>query len=529
MSSSTGLSQAFGAGRRSSWRLPGRPGLVRDIAVLVAGLILAGIVTYLAVYTQNPKMALALLGGVLIGTLILIRPVIGLYLLILSVPIQDAGALSVGSTTLTATKVIVILALAAWLVRRLAVRDEQPLRAPLAIPFVLLLLAMTMSLFAARSTGAALSELLRWVEAFLTYVIAADLIRTRKQLVLAVGVLLAGPLVEAIYGLRQFATGAGPASFAINDTLSRAYGTFGMPNSFAGYLGMGFSLAFALALFFTAAVLIGILTGRWPQYSDGRKVISVPGRFFRTVVFGGLTAGIALLILGGIIVSMSRGAWVGVIVGIAVMALASGKKVYLPALGGVLLILLLIASGHGNLLPTLLTERFTSVASELRIFDVRHVMVTPANFAVVERMAQWQTGASMFMDNPVFGVGIGNYNAAYAQYHIFPWIHSPGHAHNYYINIAAETGILGLLAYLGLVIMIFVQGFKAVSKTADPLYRAVAVGALGICGAVAAHNFFENLHVLSMGIQWATVLALFAVVPLIAGRNNDADAGRAGT
>ena len=53
----------------------------------------------------------------------------------------------------------------------------------------------------------------------------------------------------------------------------------------------------------------------------------------------------------------------------------------------------------------------------------------------------------MWRDHPVLGVGVGNYPIAYARYSLPKWRMALGHAHNYYLNIAAETGLLGLLAY----------------------------------------------------------------------------------
>src|SRR5260370_12998821 len=64
----------------------------------------------------------------------------------------------------------------------------------------------------------------------------------------------------------------------------------------------------------------------------------------------------------------------------------------------------------------------------------------------------------MFMDHPVLGVGIGNYSDAYSRYFITIFTASLGHAHNYYINIAAETGSIGLLAFVLFLLAVFVAG-----------------------------------------------------------------------
>lgn len=515
MSAVSSLSRPPGPGQR----LPLAPGcrreLGRDALLLLLSLAFTAAMVYVVVVLNRPTLAIALLVAALTALFILIRPLIGLYLLVLSVPIQDVGAVSIGSLNLTATKVIVVLAMAGWILHRLASREERRVNAPLLLPFVFLLFMMTASVLAARSLGDSFSELFRWTEAFLTYVMATYLLRTRRQVLLMAVVLLAGPTLEAIMGLRQFATGAGPASFAITDTLSRAYGTFGMPNSYAGYLGMGFSLALSIGLYYMVGLGYGIITGRWPSETAGPRAKSAAARFVKTAMMAGIASGVAALIAAGILASLSRGAWMGLLFGLTAMALAAGRKALIPGVAIFVLVTTLMVSGNGNMLPQILTDRISSITTEIGVFDVRGVMVTPANFAVVERMAQWQTGATMFAQNPILGIGIGNYNAAYPQYYIFPWVNSPGHTHNYYIQIAAETGIGGLLAYLILISGSFWQAGLAVRKAGDPLLRAVAVGVLGVITAMAVHNVFENLHVLSMGIQWASLLAVASVIPMV--------------
>ena len=73
----------------------------------------------------------------------------------------------------------------------------------------------------------------------------------------------------------------------------------------------------------------------------------------------------------------------------------------------------------------------------------------------------------MFLTHPLTGVGIGNYPDAYPRYYLTIFVNSLGHAHNYYINIAAETGAIGLTAFLLFLMAIFVAGgsaFRAVNR-----------------------------------------------------------------
>ena len=143
----------------------------------------------------------------------------------------------------------------------------------------------------------------------------------------------------------------------------------------------------------------------------------------------------------------------------------------------------------------------------------------------------------MFADYPLTGVGIGNYPDAYPQYYITIFVTSLGHAHNYYINIAAETGLLGLVAFFLFVLALFVAGgraYRAINKRYMELKaqrakpqagvperevrtiatrlalltndRALAVGLLAALLSVCVHNLVDDLYVHSITLLFALLL-----------------------
>jgi O-antigen ligase len=219
--------------------------------------------------------------------------------------------------------------------------------------------------------------------------------------------------------------------------------------------------------------------------------------------------------LGGILISFSRGAWIGVAAGLAVsVAVASRRHWHLVAPAAPALALAVIGALVA-LAPATLTARIESIADEARPFDAASVTLNDDNFAVVERMAHWQAGWRMFEDHPLTGVGVGNFNARYPDYFVREeFRRSQGHAHNYYIHTLAETGVVGLALYLVVTLSFLMVSLQVAMTSADRLAGALALGALGSLVAVAVHNGFENLHVLNLGIQisatWALALAAHA-------------------
>jgi len=192
----------------------------------------------------------------------------------------------------------------------------------------------------------------------------------------------------------------------------------------------------------------------------------------------------------------------------------AGRRWAIAALVGTGLLAVTLALGGVGVLPQTIQQRIDSVRGSLILLDYYKVPITPQNFAVKERMAYWFGGIHMAEDHPWQGVGLGNYGAQYdAKYFVSPFMKSQVHAHNYYIHITAETGVIGLTAYLLLIGGVFTTGVGAVRRTArDPFARALALGSVGVVVAVTMHNFFEDLHVLSLGVHLSAVWALLASI-----------------
>ncbi len=443
-----------------------------------------------------PPAALAVaLGGLLVVGLTLAAPVWGVYLAVLSVPVQELVQLPGG---LSVTQAAVLLAAGAWALRVLA-RPERPLvLGPGAALWAGMIWALLLSSSATPySVGEALKETSRWVVAFLVWLIAVNTITRRRHVVGLLACMLLAPAAAAVFSVWQFFSGSGPESFRIDQALPyvRAYATFGTPNAFAGYLNMAWPLALAL-------------TVGWLWHVKGHAgsagAPAAAGRWALALALA-LCAGLLAAALG---LTFSRGSWLGALIGLTLMPLALGGRLSRLSLAVIALGVLVLALGGADLLPRPLQNRLASITRAFAFFDPATVTVTPENFAVVERMAQMKAGWDMFAGHPLTGVGPGNFTLAYADHSAPPWYGSRGHAHNYYLNMAALAGAVGLAAYLALAGGMAYHAFARARRAQGLFWRSVGVGCCGIIAAVAGHNLFENLHALNMGIQLAAAWAL---------------------
>jgi O-antigen ligase len=452
-----------------------------------------------------PLPALAqLLGWGLALALALIDPAFGLFWAVLSVPVQDLAQLPGG---LSYTQAAMLLALAAWAVRALA-HPERRVRWGRLLPLwaALLWALLLATAFTPYSRAEGLKETLRWAEAFFVWLLAVDTVRRPWHVAGLLACLLLAPAADAALGLVQFATGAGPPSFRIaaDSPFVRAYGTIGAPNSFAGYLNMAWPLALALAAGATAAL--------WRRTTnEGNLFVLRRSSFVRWGAAAGLWFVTALL-LAALGASFSRGGWLGAAAGLLALVLSLGRRAARWAILAVGALAMLLALGGAGLLPGAVAARLASIIRGVSIFDASTIQVTNENFAVVERMAQMQAGWRMFVAHPLAGVGPGNYSLAYPDFAVVPWYASRGHAHNYYLHMAAEAGAAGALAYLALLAGVSHQALAALRRADSTFRRSVVVGCCGIIAATAGHDLFENLHVLSMGIQLAGVWAMSGIL-----------------
>lgn len=249
----------------------------------------------------------------------------------------------------------------------------------------------------------------------LVYLLIYTTVSTEKEKEKALYAFLAGALVTVVYGFFQYANAADmaadmeaqswvdPERFPL--LRRRMYSTLENPNLFGAYLLM----------------IISILTA----FTLRERAVK------RRTVF----AVILLSLLLCLALTYSRGAWV------SLAAIVLGLTLFYDKRFGLLFLLVpvVLAFYHGQVV-----ERFLSLFSG-------------EDTSVDLRFALWESTMAMIEEHPLLGVGWGAYFLAYPDYNFF--IQEEGvlifHAHNMYLNMLAEVGIPGGMAFL---LAFFAQG-----------------------------------------------------------------------
>ena len=170
--------------------------------------------------------------------------------------------------------------------------------------------------------------------------------------------------------------------------------------------------------------------------------------------------------------TLTRGAYVGLAIGLLAVLLAARPRLAFAAPFVVALFFVLM--------PLAVRDRLMSVTN-------------PKDVTMNDRVAMWKAGGAMIADRPLFGVGPGRVKALYPVYRVPGWVEPrPGHLHNNLVMIAAETGIPSVLAYLAFVGAFFLGAVRIVRRAprGDPA-RGITLGAIGAMAALFAAGMFE--------------------------------------
>jgi putative inorganic carbon (hco3(-)) transporter len=468
--------------------------------LLPVGLASVGLVLGLLV-ARLPLLPLLLgIGGLVVLAGTFAEPLFGLGVALLVAPLRAWLEIRSPGIAPHVGQAVLVLALGAWVARKVLSRDVNVvIPGGLAPLFVFVGLAL-LSLWTPVSEWQGALELVKWLQVALVAIFVYDrLTGGRVDSRWAVAILGLSACFQALVGLWQFGLlRLGPftpieiPAFAINDRFSRAYGSFQQPNPFAGFLGL------------VGALLVGIaaslLVDRWRAGGLLQGLLAAAG--------SGLPA---ILIVAGLVASWSRGGWMGFTAAMLVIAALLPRRGWWgPVLLAAVLGLGVLLFMTGRLHPAIV-DRLMGFLAYVRFEDVRGVGITDANYAVVERMAHWQAALGMWRDHFWLGIGLGGYEPAYPLYRLINWTLPLGHAHNAYLNLLAEVGLVGLLGYLlwlGVLAARLMHTRSRPETLNDPWRRGLALGLLGAWMHFVTHSLVDNLLVNNVHLHIGVLLAL---------------------
>lgn len=496
------LSSAAGPREDSSPRVSVR-GAIRVLLGIGGGAAAAAVVALLTAVAGTWGVLVAISAALALATMVA-RPhwamMLVAFLVYLNVPVLISRQ---GVPKVAASSIVLLLALPVarhMLVHRRGFRVDRVMQL-----MGLLLAVLAIGSIGARSVPLALDYIQTYVlEGLLLYVLVVNAVRSLADVrrlvaaLLAAGALLGllttyqevagdfrqqfGGLVQRNYeylALREQAEYDPELKEALRDApignrSRRPGGPVSEPNRFAQIL----------------IVLLPFAVWMW------RTSRSAAGRA------GAAVAGV--LILAAIVFSDSRGAFVSVL-GLMAVAIRLGwlrwRNVALAGLA-LALVVPVVAPRY--------VERILSLGTVIGVGTERPI--EEADGAVRGRLTEMFASGLAFLDHPLIGVGPGQYAQMYSvEYHFrsevfrFRDLPAPRRAHSLYLELAAETGVLGLGAFFGIVayLMYTLWRLRAATLAWAPDWSDLMTAALLALVAYFATAIF--LHLSYIRYYWLLV------------------------
>lgn len=284
------------------------------------------------------------------------------------------------------------------------------------------------------------------------YFVVINVITTKKQLKMILYVLTVIATLTAVYGIYQYMFGDVYSQAWLDDEMfedikMRVYSTLENPNVYGEYL----------------LLIIPIITALlWTEKGWKKKL-------FLFVCLG--ITGLALIL------TFSRGCWLGIIFAIAVLAIIIDKRFIFLGI-----ILLLLAP---FILPDTIMNRFMSIGNM-------------EDSSTSYRVYIWMGTLAMLKDYWISGVGMGitSFNTIYPLYS-YNNIVAP-HSHNLYLQVIVEYGIVGFITMIGVMYNYFKELIISMRVKKNIIVGGLMSGMLGFLLQSMTDHTWYNYRVVLM-------------------------------
>lgn len=337
---------------------------------------------------------------------------------------------------------------------------------PIDVPIALFVIAIIISTITSIDPKGSLRDLVFHLISIAFVFVIINNIKNKKDLNILLTIMVITATFSALYGIYQYKIGLKMAGRWIDEEgnlgiVTRVFSVFDNPNVLAEYLIMVAPIS--IALFLNSRKL-------------HKKLIFLLTTFI-------LVAGLAL--------TYSRGGWLGFIFGILLFIILVEKR------------LLLIFIPLGLLaLPFFPSTILTRIKSIMDFGDSSNT----------SRFGIWLVTINIIKDNWISGIGLGSnpFRNAYRHYTKGSFVYY--HAHNTYLQTAAEMGVPGLVVLSILIFILYKYSIKNLIKGKDNWIKFVAGGILSGLFAVFVHSFVDSIFFMPKTIITFWTLISFILV-----------------
>jgi len=398
-------------------------------------------------------------------------PRYAIYALLIFAPLARGA---VQPWAITVIQIITLIALASFLITKTWQGDFHWIKTPLDKPIILLLALCAISFAFSLHRPTSFQALILLLNYLVIFYLTIHTFRTRRDILHLIYVIIGVAFFLALFGLfKYFGTNPFPwwEYTDIPQSTHRLASTYGNPDHLAGFMEMALPLLLGL-------LLLGYTRGQ-------------------TTLFLYITC----MVLAALILTLSRGAWIGIAAGLIFMGAClfldrffHRKRLLIGITATTILALFIILS------TTPVVERIIETTEK----------DTESN--LYSRILGWQGTIDMIREYPLAGTGPGTYSYAVTKYQPPGLTLHRTMAHNDYLHFIGETGVAAIAVFVIGAIAVFSKGLKKI-RNQSRLVRGTTLGGLGALTAIIFHSFFDfNLHI-PANIILFTVLAAMLGAP----------------
>jgi len=220
--------------------------------------------------------------------------------------------------------------------------------------------------------------------------------------------------------------------------------------------------------------------------ATARLLYGTSGRLWAAFVMPALIVALSL--------TLTRGAWVGVAVGVTLLLLSKDLRL--------LALIPIVAIGGVLLAPQSVIDRAGTILDPKK------------DLTSIDRVAMLEAGVAIVKDYPLMGVGPDQIERVYPRYRVPDAVKPTNpHLHNVPMQIAAERGLPALAAWIWFVITVFGGLFRLVRKARNKSLAAAAIGGMAamLAAGLTEYNFGDS--------EFLMLLLVIITLPFAANRD----------
>ncbi|RLC35326.1 MAG: hypothetical protein DRH33_08615 [Candidatus Nealsonbacteria bacterium] len=382
-------------------------------------------------------------------------------------------------------KLFVVISVAIWLIKIINTGEYSLQKTKLDLPLILFSLVLVLSLFISKTKTISFQDFIIFFSYILIFFLITNNLNKKTDFNLFIHLFFVISSLVSIYTIMQY-YGLDPYLKDLHSLTS----TIGQKNWISNYLAMIFPLIFFYFLL---------------EKIKKNKII-----YFALLA----------ILYTTLMICQSRGIWISIsltliftfyiITKFKLFEMFKRNKRWLIILFFTFLIITIIYSTDNPLNKSALTVPQRALST----FDEQDPSINT-------RLLMWKTTFEMIKDRPIFGSGIGSFKMNYLDYqaeflknnpYYIKYSGKAGEAHNEYLQMWSELGIIGLGIFLLIIFIFYKLVWEFFKEEKDNKKKLICLGLFLGINCFLIHSLFTfPLHVPALGVTFFALLGLTVI------------------